>query len=619
MTRSTRRTLGAPILALAVLVTATASCSSDGFGGVRNPPRLVVELDPATNRGSPEAPLELKVGTPVPFKIRVHALATDNAIDTSFNRYVRISAKPGAVASFRGPDVDGRNLLLKNGESISIDVSLTNAYGPTYIVAEDLGYVPADPLRQPPPACSNGIDDNGNGLIDFPADPGCAFANDDSEDGGSYAEGASSPIFFRLPRIADIRGLQCANGVGCSGNGKTPYPREQILIDTGWHDDNSFRFSTVITRVAANGYYATDLGDTRGGFNSVFAFNFNAPPRMRVCDRLKTYGGTAGEFFGFTQISYPTWTLEEWDPAKRSCLVPEPERLVPNTIGDATELLKRSANLVRIETTPDKSQIARVTPKFGPGDMPCRAGAVIAIMPDKANCTKDPATGSLSFVPGGALVDSGKACMVGSECKSGVCTASTCVGVPQFPDATNCDFDHNGKINSFNAGDPEGDCSTACTKDPECTEYSNYATRGTFRMTVSDSNGRAAAIQADASTAAGFDAVALKGKPIRSLTGTMSFFSGGAQFTIEVRCADDIVLDLAGSPFLSDKPCTKNEECTTALGLPPAFECRVLGDPTAGKACRKVTPPKNDGDPPSFEPPPQACVFPRTFLENNPQ
>jgi hypothetical protein len=37
------------------------------------------------------------------------------------------------------------------------------------------------------PACSNGLDDDGDGLIDYPADKGCADANDNSEIDGSVA------------------------------------------------------------------------------------------------------------------------------------------------------------------------------------------------------------------------------------------------------------------------------------------------------------------------------------------------------------------------------------------------------------------------------------------------
>ena len=560
-----------------LLAVSATSCSGDKFGKTRNPPRLVVELDPASKVGSPDAPLPLAVDTPVTFRATVRAFAQDGAVDTSFNRYVRVSAKPGAIDPLTGPDTDGRNVLVKAGESVSFEVKVTNAYGTTYILADDLGYIPKDPLADPPPTCSNGIDDDGDGVIDFPADQGCAFANDDSEEGGTFTEGVSTPIYFKLPRIADIRGLKCEPTLGCSGNGATPYPREAIQVDSGYRSDGSFAFNTVVTRIAGNGFYVSDQGDTRGtppgtaGFNSVFAFNFNAPPRMRTCDRMKSYGGTANEFFGFTQMNYPTWTLEEWDPSRRPCLVPAPDRLTPTLIGSPPELLRRSANLVHVETAPDGSQKAMVTPKFGPEDVPKTPGGLYAPRAQTIN-------------PDGTIK----------------------------PAASNCDFDKNGRI-TFAVGNPENDCNAACAADPECTEWSNFVARGNFRITVTDSNGISAAVQADSSASATFDPVALKGVPIRYFAGTLGFFSGGAQFTIEVRCKDDITLALQEATFPSDLVCAKDDDCSTRAGFPADFKCTPLSD--GAKACRKTDPEKPDVK----EPPPLACVFPRTFLENNPQ
>jgi hypothetical protein len=561
-----------------LLAVSAMSCSGDKIGHTPNPPRLVVVLDPMDKVGSIDAPLDLKVNIPISFHATVHAVAANGAIDTTFNRYVRISTKPGAIDPLTGADTDGRNVLLKAGESVAVEVKISNAYGPTYVVADDLGYVPKDPLSDPPPKCSNGIDDDGDGTVDFPADPGCAFANDDSEEGGTYAEGVSTPIYFKLPRIADIRGLRCDPTLGCSGNGLTPYPREALQVDTGLRADGSFAFDTVVTRISASGFYVSDLGDTRGdppgtaGFNSVFAFNFSAPPQMRTCDRIKTYGGTASEFFGFTQMNYPTWTLEEWDPARRPCLVPEPERLTPTLIQSPTELLKRSASLVRVETAPDGSQMAMITPKFGPGDVPKTPGGLYAPSAEIRN-------------PDGTIKQAA---------------------------ASNCDFDKNGKI-TFAAGNPENDCNTACTADPQCTEWSNYVARSTFRITVTDSNGQSAAIQADATSAAQFDPVALKGVPLRHFAGTMSFFSGGAQYTIEVRCKDDITIDVKAATFPSDRVCKVDADCSTKAGFPQDFTCVQLNDGL--KACRKVDP----TNPNIKEPPPLACVFPRTFLDSNPQ
>jgi len=502
---------------IAVLALAQGACDTSGFGKPRGGFTLAVDLkgkdDPAVV-GSRLYPLPLLTDSPQPFRIVVRALDGNGNVDTSYNGYVRISAKPGAIERIESPDADGRSLRLVNGESPETEIRVTNAYGTTFIVADDLGYAPVSALGTPPPACANGIDDDGDGKIDFPADEGCAFANDDTEAGGTYAQGASAPIFYRAPRVADARGLKCTtpgDPSSCSSTGKTPYPREQLFIDTGYHDQGdgtmAFDFDLVVTRISSDGFYVSDIRDGRGGFNNVFSFNFNSPPGMRVCDRLKTFAGTATEFFGLTQISYPTWTLEPWDPQQRPCLVPEPTVLGPLDVpGDhgsgrleiPPDLASRTASLVRVMSTSDSTIM--VTPKLGSGDVPEQNG----------------------------------------------------VFVPQA-DATNCDFNRDGLVD-FTPGNPEERCSRACTIDPECTEFSNFAARSTFRLTVADRN-NVGVIQADASAAADFKPMENRGKPLKSFTGTLHFFSGGAQYTIEARCKDDIVVDLNAQPLPSDKAC----------------------------------------------------------------
>jgi hypothetical protein len=527
MNRPIRSLLAASFV---VLACGQSACDSDGFGKPRGGRRLTIELvgqdDPAVV-GTKLKPLDLTIDTPQTFRIVVRALDLQGNVDPSFNGFVRISAKPGAIERLEGADGEGRSLKLTNGESPETEVKLTNAFGTSFILADDLGYDPADPLGDPPPACSDGLDNDGDGLIDFPADEGCAFANDNSEGGGSYAEGASVAINYRLPRVADARGLRCL--ANCSGSGKTPYPKEQILLDTGYHqkldpDGNLFEefdFDMVVTRISSDGFYVADVKDDRGGFNSVFSFNFNAPPRMRVCDRLKTFAGTATEFFGLTQISYPTWTLEEWDPRLRPCLVPEPQVLGPTDVlndinGDGKldvppTLLPRTASLVRalghsfVEGGTEKTVTVMVTPKFGPGNMPEQNGV---------------------FIPA--------------------------------PDATNCDFNKDGRIEfgRLPTGEltPENRCSDACTADTECSEYSNFIGRSTFRLSISDGSFKGA-IQADATASAEFKPLERKGQPLKAFTGTLHFFSGGSQFTIEARCKDDIVVDLDAQPLPSDKAC----------------------------------------------------------------
>ena len=548
--------------------TVNSECAP-GLGCIKNPVGPAPPLVCSTVNA--QSPRPVKVDGAEIFKIRVEALKIDGTRDESFNSFVRISSKPGSVDPLVGVGAEGRNVRVENGISADVDVKLLNAYGVTYILADDLGYEPGNPFGENPPACSDGFDNDGDGRIDFPADEGCAFANDTNEGGASFAQGASGPIFYALPRIAQVRGVACPVVGPCSGTGLTPYPKEQIQIDTGYRErvdaPPQYLFDVVVTRISSDGFYAQDLYNDRQpsltnpitsgftGFSGIFAFNFNAPPRMRVCDRLKTLTGTANEFFGFTQVSYPTWTLEEWDPAARLCLVPDPESIAPADALAADReaaLLPKSGKLVRVRTKdPDPGKVVRdtevyITQKLGSGDAQrTRAGFVLG--PDNTNCdfNKD------------ARIDFGNDVMLTPEQRTAQCNDLNLNPMPGF-----C----------------EGICNAACELDPECSEFSNFRARSTFRLNLRDANGVSSAIQADASAFAGFSPLQNKGRLIRSFTGTLHYFSGGAQLTIEARCKDDVILELDRQPFGFDN--------RTDLKQPP---------------------------------PPLACVFPRTFLDNNPQ
>ena len=207
----------ASVLAVAAIGLGAIDCHG-AFGSLDTQARVRVRLTDTSKAGNRFALLPLKFDGPIPFTVNLAALKQDGSVDTAFNGWLRVSAKPGNVQSLSGEGVSGRSVKLTNGVAENINVLLENAYGETYILAQDAGYEPVDPLSEPPPRCSNGLDDDGDGLIDFPADPGCAFANDDNENGGSYAEGASETIFFALPRVADVRGVNTSGGT-------TAYPK----------------------------------------------------------------------------------------------------------------------------------------------------------------------------------------------------------------------------------------------------------------------------------------------------------------------------------------------------------------------------------------------------------
>lgn len=248
----------------------------------------------------------------------------------ALNGEVRVSVEPGVVIEVIAEGAKGRNIPLVDGKAKGT-ARVTATYGHARLWVEDLGYLPVALANKP--ACANGKDDNGDGLIDFPADPGCAYADDNTEEGGTFAAGTSQPVYYSLPRLSDIQG----NGA------TTPYPYEAVQVET------KGTLPVVVTRVASDGFYVTDLSQEANGYNHMFAFNFSAPVGMRVCDQVTYLSGTVVEFFGFTELSFPGFKLNRIDAEEECVLMPTPTILDAMVIGNPTTMERLESGLVRIE------------------------------------------------------------------------------------------------------------------------------------------------------------------------------------------------------------------------------------------------------------------------------
>jgi hypothetical protein len=426
----------------------------------------------------PESPLSAAVGLgPNLWDFTIQAVSPTCEPVTDFNGFVRLSVQPGAVDSIDAPGASGRNVLLSGGK-VSGTVMVEAVYGPVRLWAEDLGYSPA-PIGKIP-ECSNGIDDNHNGLIDWPADPGCYAADDDTEDGGSYTGGASPPVNYDLPLISDVRGAP----VGAA----TPYHNDGVNVKTASPE------KLVVTRVASDGFFVTDVNATQmaQGNNSVFAYYFSTPPGMRTCDVLTQFSGTANDFYGFTEVNFPSWELDPYvkgQGTNPTCLVPEPVLLGPCA----------TASMCPVS----------VTSSYVPG--------MLSIQQYESSLVRvEGFTVAANFGPELAVNNSFHA------------------------NQSNCDFNGDGAIEFT---DPqEASCADECALDPSCTEWTSFTSRNEYKIS---NNG--AMILVDTSTVAGFDPTANRGQPITAITGTLTKFSGGTlNWTIEARCPDDLVCDAPG-------------------------------------------------------------------------
>jgi hypothetical protein len=466
-------------IAIATLAGCTESLPVVATGSFRVRVTQIDGKDPPTF----DAPLPANSGDRLEqWEFAAEALDARGALDTAFAGYARMSVVPGSGYEVQGAIEGGRNVKFTAGRAAG-SAGVTSMFGVTRLWLTDVGYEPA-PIGVVP-ACSNGVDDDGDVLVDFPNDPGCAFANDMSETEGSLRTGVSQPIYYARPTIADVQGRGTA----------TPYAA--VAVDIEAKEPHVL----VVTRVASDGFYVTDLADLATGWASIFAFNFNTPHGMRICDRLTVLSGTASEFFGFTELSFPSWELDPYFEGE-SCPVPEPAVLAPETVLDPVKMEANESGLVRLEGYKVASHLGQKTP---------------------IDCAKSPADCARPGLRWGFALD-----------------------------RSNCDVNGDGVLDFY--GDAEGSCVQQCDEDPECSEWNEFVSVRAFKMyrPLGAPAGQRACFATDAcirvtTVAAGFDPRGYDRDPALSLiavTGTLRNFSGGSlNWTVEARCVDDVVCD----------------------------------------------------------------------------
>ncbi|MCU0683283.1 MAG: hypothetical protein MUF34_13760 [Polyangiaceae bacterium] len=448
------------------------------------------------------------------FLVSVEAVDLFNQRDTTFNGYARLNVRPGTLLGVEGDRAEGRNVRLEAGVAESQIVRITGAYGDTVLWAEDLGYTPVDPVAYTP-ACSDNLDNDGDGTTDFPADPDCAFANDDSETAGSYAAGVSLPLRFQLPTVAQAQGLGASS----------PYDQEGVTLETK-------QSRVVVTRIASDGFYVSDVepdpspnalpGALRQKpYGGLFVFSFSLPAGVAVCDRVGDISGTIIEFFGFTELTFPSFKLSElWISEARSgpCPMPTPAPITAQILSSSnppadTYLEQYEGGLVQVRG-------ARVASIFGPGQ---------------------PQVLRQQAPPG-----------------------DSCPNVFAFtfsPEASDCDLNGDGRVD-FTPCSDEGACSTACYNLPGCSEWSSFRRVGNFRATLGPAATQT--VLMNFGSVGGLEPPSLRNRIVPWMTGTLANFSGGPlNWTVEARCSDDIVLCEEGE---DEAACLARTQTAPALG-----------------------------------------------------
>jgi len=243
------------------------------------------------------------------------------------------------------------------------------------------------------------------------------------------------------------------------------------------------------------------------------------PADMKPCDQVTYLSGTVNEFFGFTELNFPSYQLKfpviRKDGKNDTCLIPPAAVLQPSTITDDVAMEKLESGLVRILSCLCDS---------GPCDLACdgKDSGFQWVMPRL-------------FGPG------------------------TVVNNRPTADASSCDLDGNGAVDFDKP--LEAACADACDSLPTCSEWTNFSARNEIKVHGERADGNVAPgiIQINAATVTGFDAQGSRGLPLAAVTGTLREFSGGPlNWTIETRCSDDLVCKAAGC---ASKTKASNEAC----------------------------------------------------------
>lgn len=337
------------VAAVLVGALALAGCVEEVAGFDPNAPSSVrvtrVEGDP----GSAEAPL-VYGDAPVRFVFDVEVLARDGRVLDGWNGSLRVSTRPGGVADVSGVDgIVQRNVPMVGGRAAGVVVDVTRAFGRARVWFEDVGFVPVDPASA---ACANGIDDDGDGHSDHPDDFGCAFANDGDEGEGSGAAGVSDTLFFANPTLGDVQGYRSIS----------PLTNESVTVDRG---------VMVVTRVTTDGFMLTDIDSSSvaRGYNHLFAFNFSTPQFLRVCDEVLDIQGIVTEFFGYTELGFPSWSRIRYeDETLTPCRVPTPTSITAERLMSAAGMESLEAGLVRVD---DGTIASRFSPELAPAGSNC--------------------------------------------------------------------------------------------------------------------------------------------------------------------------------------------------------------------------------------------------------
>jgi hypothetical protein len=489
----------------AVCLTALLVATGCRGGKLPGPPPIdgfKVTILGNTPLGSPDKPLPFSMDT---FKLTVDVEALKRGQRaTGYDAYAVLLVRPVGTT-----DPEPLTIELRDGYAKAVPVGLKRVFGTVRLIVVENGYVPA----QGTAACNNDLDDDNDGYFDSPGehkdqekqqgDRGCFYGNDDDERGGSGVAGASPPIYFAGPTIADVQ--RPIIGVGGDAS---PLKGERATITRGW---------LIVTRVGTDGMYVTDLTGARWdaakqawnvkpeelSFDSIYVYNYSAPLNLQEGDCLTQLDGQVDEFYGYTELGKPTWKK-----------------------GDFAFCSAKAREAGLGDCPPANEDAESAAGKL------CRE-RIEALANTPVDITKlmidDGGTQRSVWESNPPMTERFEAGLV------------QLTGVTMFKEAPRCDLNLDSVIDYSNQA--EKDCSNNCGDDASCIVWETYNRYKQWSVSFTDGDNKVREVNVvSAGGIQGFDPVALSkaagkaGKVLSKVVGTLRNLSfGRPPWTIELR------------------------------------------------------------------------------------
>ncbi|MDD5751432.1 MAG: DUF11 domain-containing protein, partial [Candidatus Peribacteraceae bacterium] len=179
-----------------------------------------------------------------------------------------------------GGKIDNYNIVVKQGDALAMfNSDWAAGHGKvTFTPSSTCTPVPADPDCTGPnddseastAQCSDGIDNDGDGLVDYPSDPGCSSATDNDEHGntdcddGVDNDGDGTMDFPHDPACSSVKDdsetKQCDDNIDNEGDSKEDYPQDPGCTDK--YDNDESGNDTADVQITKSGPSTAQQGGT---------------------------------------------------------------------------------------------------------------------------------------------------------------------------------------------------------------------------------------------------------------------------------------------------------------------------------------------------------------------